>query len=78
MKVSDLDKETLGILCHLISGEKLRAMRMIAKARAGDSDARQEATEFFTDSDPAMARRYVAQLENAFAAVNALYHTKDF
>ena len=77
-KVSDLDKETLGVLCHLISAEKLRAMRMVARAQRGDKDAQREAVEFFTDCDAESARRYFKQLEDAHRVVDKLYHTKDF
>lgn len=78
MKMSDLDKETLGVLCHLVSGEKLRAMRMIAKAQKGDKDAQRETVEFFTDISEESTRRYFKQLEDAHKALDKLYHTKDF
>ena len=71
--LTDLGREPLGILCHLVSGEKLRALRMIAKAQRGDQETQREAVEFFTDNLAASADRYLNQLEALHRELSLAY-----
>lgn len=69
----ELDREQLGILCHLVSGEKHRSMRMLHRATHGNREAQQEAVSFFTDSSTETAERYLKSLESMHRILSRAY-----